>query len=86
MTFQALTNESDEVVNAFDKIWFLVIDLLEKFVKIEQELYKDSETAKNIDKTINQTDFEIDVTPEVEIKEDVSKFQCGEKNYCLGLK
>ena len=49
-------------------------------------IYKDSETAKNIDKTINQTDFEIDVTPEVEIKEDVSKFQSGEKNYCLGLK
>ena len=82
-----MTNESDKVVNAFDKIWFLVIDLLEKFVKIEQELYKDSETlAKNIDKTINQTDFEIDVTPEVEIKEDVSKCQSGEKNYCLGLK
>ena len=80
VTFQALTNESDKVVIAFDKIGFLVIDLLEQFVKIEQELYKDSETLdKNLDKTINQTDFDIEVAPEVEITEDVLKFQSGEK-------
>ena len=80
LTFQALTNESNKVVIAFDKIGFLVIDLLEQFVKIEQELYKDSETlGKNLDKTINQTDFDIEVAPEVEIKEDVVKFQSGEK-------
>ena len=80
LTFQALTNESNKVVIAFEKIGFLVIDLLEQFVKIEQELYKDSETlGKNLDKTINQTDFDIEVAPEVEIKEDVVKFQSGEK-------
>ena len=80
VTFQALTNESDRVVIAFDKIGFLVIDLLEQFVKIEQELYKDSETlGENLDKTINQTDFDIEVAPEVEITEDVLKFQSGEK-------
>ena len=81
LTFQALTNESDRVVIAFDKIGFLVIDLLEQFVKIEQELYKDSETLdKNLVKTINQIDFDIEVAPEVEITEDVLKFQSGEKN------
>ena len=80
VTFQALTNESDRVVIAFDKIGFLVIDLLEQFVKIEQELYKDSEIlGENLNKTINQTDFDIEVVPEVEIKEDVVKFQSGEK-------
>ena len=80
LIFQALTNESDKVVVAFDKIEFLVIDLLEQFVKIEQELYKDSETlGENLDKTINQTDFDIEVAPEVEIKEDIVKFQSGEK-------
>ena len=80
LTFQALTNESDKVVIIFDKIGFLVIDLLEQFVKIEQELYKDSETLdKNLDKTINETDLDIEVAPEVEIKEDVLKFQSGEK-------
>ena len=61
--------------------------LLEQYVKIEQELYKDSETlGKNLDKTINQTDFDIEVAPEVEIKEDVVKFQSGKKNYHLSLK
>ena len=81
VTFQALTNESDRVVIAFDKIGFLVTDLLEQFVKIEQVLYKDSETLnKNLDKIINQTDFDIEVAPEVEITEDVLKFQSGEKN------
>ena len=71
LTFKAFTNESDKVVIAFDKIGFLVIDLLEQFVNIEQELYKDSETlGKNLDKTINQKDFDIEVAPEVEIKED----------------
>ena len=80
VTFQALTNESDRVVIAFDKIGFLVTDLLEQFVKIEQVLYKDSETLnKNLDKTINQTDFDIEVAPEVEIKEGVLKFQSREK-------
>ena len=80
LIFQALTNESDKVVVAFDKIEFLVIDLLEQFVKIEQELYKDSETlGENLDKTINQTDFDIEVAPEVEIKEGVLKFQSREK-------
>ena len=55
-------------------------DLLEQFVKIEQELYKDSETLdKNLDKTINETDLDIEVAPEVEIKEDVLKFHSGEK-------
>ena len=80
LTFQALTNESNKVFNASDKIGFLVIDLLEQFVKIEQELYKDSETlGKNLDKTINQTDFDIEFGPEVEMKKDVVKFQSSEK-------
>ena len=80
LSFQALTNENDKVVIVFDKIAFLVIDLLEQIVKIEQELYKDSETlSKNLDKTIYQADFDIEVAPEVEIKEDVIKFQSGEK-------
>ena len=80
LTFQALTNESDRVVIAFVEIGFLVIDLLEQFVNVEQELYKDSETlGENLDKTINQTDFDIEVAPEVEITEDVLKFQSGEK-------
>ena len=68
------------MVIAFGKIGFLVIDLLEQFVKIEQELYKDSETlGKNLDKTINQTDFDIEFGPEVEMKKDVVKFQSSEK-------
>ena len=80
LTFQALTNESDKVVIAFDKTGILVIDLLEQFVKIEQELYKDSEIlGENLNETINQTDFDIEVAPKVEIKEDVLKFQSGEK-------
>ena len=80
LSFQALTNENDKVVIVFDKIAFLVIDLLEQFVKIEQELYKDSETlSKNLDKTIYQIDFDIEVAPEIESKEDVIKFQSGEK-------
>ena len=80
VTFQALTNESDKVVIAFDKTGILVIDLLEQFVKIEQELYKDSEIlGENLNETINQTDFDIEVAPKVEIKEDVLKFQSGEK-------
>ena len=68
------------MVIAFDKIGFLVIDLLEQFVKIEQELYKDSEIlGENLNETINQTDFDIEVAPEVEIREDVVTFQSGEK-------
>ena len=74
LTFQALTNESNKLVNAFDKIGFLVIDLLEQLVKIEQELYKET-----LGKLINQTDFDIELTPEIEIKEDVLKFQSRKK-------
>ena len=82
-----MTNESDKVVIAFDKIGFLVIDLLEQFVKIEQELYKDSEIlGENLNETINQTDFDIEVAPEVEIREDVVTFQSGEKKLQPELK
>ena len=53
LTFQALTNESNKVVNASDKSGFLVIDLLEQFVKLEQELYQDLEIlGKNLDKKL----------------------------------
>ena len=87
LIFQALTNESDKVVIAFDKVGVLVIDLLEQFVKIEQELHKDSEIlGENLNKTINKTDFDIEVAPKVEIIEDVVKFQSSEKNYRLSLK
>ena len=87
LTFQALTNESDKVVIAFDKVGVLVIDLLEQFVKIEQELHKDSEIlGENLNKTINKTDFDIEVAPKVEIIEGVVKFQSSEKNYRLSLK
>ena len=87
LTFQALTNESDKEVIAFDKVGVLVIDLLEQFVKIEQELHKDSEIlGENLNKTINKTDFDIEVAPKVEIIEDVVKFQSSEKNYRLSLK
>ena len=34
-------------------------------------------------KTINQTDFDIEVVPEVEIKEDIVKFQRGDKKLAL---
>ena len=75
------------MVVAFDKIGFLVIDLLEQFVNIEHELYKDSEIlGENLNKKINQTDFDIEVAPEVEIREDVVTFQSGEKKLQPELK
>ena len=75
------------MVIAFDKIGFLVIDLLEQFVNIEHELYKDSEIlGENLNETINQTDFDIEVAPEVEIREDVVTFQSGEKKLQPELK
>ena len=75
------------MVIAFDKIGFLVIDLLEQFVNIEHELYKDSEIlGESLNETINQTDFDIEVAPEVEIREDVVTFQSGEKKLQPELK
>ena len=75
------------MVIAFDKIGFLVIDLLEQFVNIEHELYKDSEIlGENLNETINQTDFDIEVAPEVEIREEVVTFQSGEKKLQPELK
>ena len=49
LTFQALTNESEKEVTAFDKIGFLVIDFLEQFVKLSKNYIK---TQKYLARTL----------------------------------
>ena len=87
LTFQALTNEIDKVVIAFDKIGFLVIDLLEQFVKIEQELYKDSGIlGENLIKQLIKQVLILKLRLKLKLKKTLQDFRLVKKNYLLSLK
>ena len=80
LTFQALTNQNDDVVMSYENIGNLVIDLLESFIKFEQELFNESKIlSEKLKEQINKTDYKLEIPPELEIQEDVVKYQKEEK-------
>ena len=80
LTFQALTNQNDDVLMGYENIGNLVIDLLESFIKFEQELLNESKIlSEKLKEQINKTDYKLEIPPELEIQEDVVKYQKEEK-------
>ena len=80
LTFQALTNQNDDVLMSYENIGNLVIDLLENFIKFEQELFNESKIlSEKLKEQINKTDYKLEIPPELEIQEDVVKYQKEEK-------
>ena len=68
VTFQALSQENDNVYMSFEEIGLLVNDLLECFVKKENEqIDKSSILGKQIRKKLG-ADFKVELSPELEIQ------------------
>ena len=68
VTFQALSQENDDVYMSFEEIGLLVNDFLECFVKKENEqIDKSSILGKQIRKKI-ETDFKVELSPALKIQ------------------
>ena len=68
LTFQGLSQENDKVYMSFDGIGLLVNDLLECFVKKEnQQIQKSSVLGRQLKEQL-QTDFKAELSPELKIQ------------------
>ena len=68
VTFQALSQENDDVYMSFEEIGLLVNDFIECFFKKENEqIDKSSILGKQIRKKI-ETDFKVELSPELKIQ------------------
>ena len=78
--FQALSNENDNVLMRDENIGNLVIDMLENFIKIEQQLFDESKIlSENLKEQINKTGYECEIPTLLQIQEDVIKYLKEEK-------
>ena len=67
LTFQALSQENDDVYMYFEEIGLLVNDLLECFAKKgNEQIDKSSILGKQIRKNL-ETDFKVELSPELKI-------------------
>ena len=68
LTYQALSQENDEIFMPFNNIGLLVNDLLEQFlIKENEKITKASAISKEIRNKL-ETDFEINLSPEMKIQ------------------
>ena len=68
LTFQALSQDNDDVYMSFEEVGLLVSDLLECFVKKENEqIDKSSILGKQIRKKL-ETNFKVKLSPELKIQ------------------
>ena len=68
LTYQALSQENDEIFMSFDNNGLLVSDLLEQFIlKKNDEIAKPSVISEEIGNKL-KTDFQVDLSPEMEIQ------------------
>ena len=68
LTYQALSQENDEIFMSFDNIGLLVNDLLEQFIlKENDEIAKSSVISEEIRNKL-KTDLPVDLLPEMKIQ------------------
>ena len=68
LTYQALSQENDEIFMSFDNIGLLVNDLLEQFIlKENAEIEKASAISKEIKNQL-KTNFQLNLSPEMKIQ------------------
>ena len=77
LTFQALSQENDNIYMIFDHMAELVNNILESLLKIENQLVKDSVLlGENLKKQL-KTHFQTELSPELKIQEDLVKYKQG---------
>ena len=80
LLFQALSEETDDNYLNFDNVSELVIDILEELPKKSNESIAVSKNlGKNLQDELDQTDFELELPPELQIQDDLEKYAKQEK-------
>ena len=82
LTFQALSKENDKVTLSFDKIGFLVLDILEYLKKNEQSVKVAKILNQNIKQDLHKTQFELELPAKLQIQEDLENYLEKGKNHC----
>ena len=74
LTFQALSKENYEIYLSFDYIGDLFLDILERLAKKYQQSVDVAKTLnENIKQELEETKFELELPPELQIQEDLKK-------------
>ena len=80
MSFQALSNENDNIYLNFDNVGELIIDILEGLLeKDQQSIVVATKRGENLKEELDQTDFNLELLPELEIQEDFKKYAKKER-------
>ena len=80
MSFQALSNENDNIYLNFDNVGELIIDILEGLLeKDQQSIVVATKRGENLKEELDQTDFNLELPPELEIQEDFKKYAKKER-------
>ena len=80
MSFQALSKETDDIYWSFDNVSELISDILERLAKKNNESIAVAKNlVKNLKDELDQTDFELEIPPELQIQDDLEKYAKQEK-------
>ena len=87
LTFQVLSKENDDILLSFEHVGNLFLDMLESLAKIDQQLVNDSKIlSENLKKELNKTEYELDLPPELEIREDLAEYRKEGKKISIATK
>ena len=80
LSFQALSKETDDIYLNFNNVSELIIDILEGLAKKNNESIAVAKNlGKNLQDELDQTDFELEIPPELQIQDDLEKYAKQEK-------
>ena len=80
MSFQALRKENGNIYLNFDNVGELIINILEGLLeKDQQSIVTATKRGENLKEELDQTDFNLELPPELEIQEDLKKYAKKEK-------
>ena len=80
LSFQALSKKADDIYLNFNNVSELIIDILEGLAKKNNESIAVAKNlGKNLQDELDQTDFELELPPELQIQDDLEKYAKQEK-------
>ena len=80
LSFQALSKETDDIYLNFNNVSELIIDILEGLAKKNNESIAVAKNlGKNLQDELDQTDFELEIPPKLQIQNDLEKYVKQEK-------
>ena len=80
LSFQALSKETDDIYLNFNNVSELIIDILEGLAKKNNESIAVAKNlGKNLQDELDQTDFELEIPPELQTQNDLWKYAKQEK-------